>query len=101
LKVVVQQLDQGKAYFFLSYADERMRIPLIETYIYLGSNLREESSAEQVRYFKEPDRFLQTGQTLDDRDLAHCILVGDDTAELILDARGLINALQGHASKDD
>jgi hypothetical protein len=86
----------------LSYFDEELRLPLIETYVYLGQDLLGDKLREvdTISYFKRPDRFLATGYRLESNDLADCIRVGLDTIELVLDLGELITALHAVSARD-
>ena len=57
------ELVIGRCYFLISFLDEEMRIPEIETYIYIGKNLISESdvSDESGWYFQDPESYLKHG----------------------------------------
>lgn len=92
----MKTLQVGECYFMLSYFDEGSRMPLIETYVFLGLNLLPQDNAgtETIRYLREPDSYLERGDALEQSDLGDCIRVGDDTIELVLDLPELLEQLR-------
>ena len=86
----------GSCYFTLSYFDEQLKMPLIETYIFIGVDLLpgEKEAAERTWYFKRPDSFLATQYQLTGAELQECVRFGEDTIELVLELPDLIHKLQ-------
>ncbi len=91
------ELVIGRCYFLISFLDEEMRIPEIETYIYIGKNLISESdvSDESGWYFQDPESYLSVGQFDSSRkDIARDVMrVDDHTLDLLCDLPGLIRRL--------
>jgi hypothetical protein len=58
-----EKLIVGKAYFVQGYFDREGRIPLIDTYIYIGKNLFAEKKSLQSDewFFQDPESFLKNG----------------------------------------
>jgi len=42
----MKKMTPGNCYYMLSYFDEGLRLPLIETYVYLGHDLRGEEARD-------------------------------------------------------
>jgi|GEM_PF-6631584 len=55
-------LKEGGCYFLIGYYDEDLKVPSIETYIYLGRNLRGEHAADERWYFQEAGSFIEGGR---------------------------------------
>tara|TARA_B100000745_G_scaffold300387_2_gene254161 strand:+ start:4809 stop:5201 length:393 start_codon:yes stop_codon:yes gene_type:complete len=51
------ELEKGKAYFDVSYSDDDLIIPNIETLIYVGKDILESGKY----YFQTPDCYFQNG----------------------------------------
>lgn len=91
----MEQFEIGRCYFMLSFADNEGLMPLVETYVYVGTNLTEQDKPPgTTRYFKTPDSYLKSGVRLQKEDFEECIRVGEDTIELMLDLRQLVQQLQ-------
>jgi hypothetical protein len=56
----VPELKIGRAYFCCGYLLERLPVPGIETWIYLGTNIYDEDQASNIRYhyFERPDVYF-------------------------------------------
>jgi len=56
-------MEPGDCYFFISYFDAQMRIPEIETYVYVGKNVLpdDEQSGKDIWYFQHPKTYLSHG----------------------------------------
>jgi hypothetical protein len=52
-----KSLVSGQSYYFVQYSDPNLRNPIVQTYIFLGSNLRE--GDDDVFYFQSPDSYAQ------------------------------------------
>lgn len=94
------QFEMGRCYFMLSFFDNEGRMPLVETYVFIGVNLmeRDQQSSGTTWYYKKPDSYIESGARLEEADLENCIRVGEDTIELMLDLLQLLEQLQGVAS---
>jgi hypothetical protein len=93
-------LKPGRCYFMLSFFDDASKFALIESYVFLGLDLMEGDSSQTERtwYFKDPEQFLTSGYKLDALDQEHCIRVGEDTIELVLDHFQLAEQLKSNAA---
>ena len=80
----------------LSFVDNDGRIPMVETYIYAGTNLMKtvQWSLETTWYFKTPEGYIASGMKLEEANLQDFIRVGKDTIELVLDKAQLVQQLQ-------
>lgn len=92
-----ESLKVGQCYFMVSYLDNSMRIPEIETYIYVGKNLYPEdgNNGRNFWYFQNPETYLKTGAFNEQPPGDHGVL---RAMENILEAMcndfdGLINTL--------
>src|SRR3954447_24674998 len=56
--VTATALEEGKVYFSVQYADEGLLIPIIETWIFVGKNLRP-GITEDCLYFQDVESYLQ------------------------------------------
>jgi len=56
------RLKVGGCYFLLGYFDEDLRLPSIETYIYLGKNILDETEGDARWYFQEAESFVRLGR---------------------------------------
>jgi hypothetical protein len=92
----MKRFEIGGCYFMLSFFDKDGRIPMVETYIYAGTNLMkaDQSSSETTWYFKTPDGYIASGVKLEEENLQSFIRVGEDTVELVLDKTQLVQKLQ-------
>lgn len=90
------QFEIGRCYFMLSFFDGNGRMPLVETYVFIGTNLMEADpkSSETTWYFKKPDSYIESDIRLDQADQESCIRVGADTMELMLDMSQLLQQLK-------
>jgi hypothetical protein len=90
------QFEMGRCYFMLSFFDNEGRMPLVETYVFIGTNLMDQDrkSSGTTWYFKKPDSYIHSGARLEEADLESCIRVGEDTIELMLDMSQLLQQLQ-------
>ena len=88
------QFEMGHCYFMLSFFDNEGRMPLVETYVFIGVNLMEQDQQGTTWYFKKPDGYIKSGARLEKADLKSCIRVGEDTIELMLDMAQLLQQLQ-------
>ena len=57
------ELIENGCYFFVSYSDETMQYPLIETLVYVGVNVLSGDDDEiPMWYFQDPDSFSERGK---------------------------------------
>jgi hypothetical protein len=56
--VTAKVLEQEKVYFSVQFADDDMLIPVMETWVFAGSNLDPED-AENHLYFQDVESYLQ------------------------------------------
>ena len=83
------KLKLGAVYFVISYEDDTLRIPILRTYEYMGTDIYEPSSSpEHVLYFF---RIIGTEGTLE---------LQERNLDLILDTPGVIEALAAWGSKE-
>jgi len=55
---------EGACYFLVGYYDDGMKLPAIETFIYLGKNLLGEAENEERWYFQQAESFVRNGRVL-------------------------------------
>lgn len=87
----------GRCYFLLSYYNDDMSIPDIESYIYVGKNVMpsDKKTKEEWWYFQSPETYLKLGSFFlsdDERDLG-VLRTNSNTLELFCDLEGLIQKL--------
>jgi len=58
------EFKEGACYFLLGYYDDSMKLPAIETFIYLGKNLLGEAEHEERWYFQQAESFVRNGRVL-------------------------------------
>ena len=86
---------KGRCYFMLSFYDEDLEIPLVETYIFAGKNMIKKSRvSEDLWYFKEPDAFIENGAAMTEKDFENCICLDEEHLELVHDLPMLIGKLK-------
>ena len=56
--VIAKELEQGKVYFSVQFADDDMMIPLMETWIFAGRNLNPKMKENHL-YFQDVESYLQ------------------------------------------
>ena len=56
--VTAKVLEQGKVYFSVQFADDDMLIPIMETWVFAGSNLDPEDP-ENHFYFQDVESYVQ------------------------------------------
>ena len=92
----------GGLYFSLFYHDEHLRLPEIETLIYLGENVGS-SDGEPIHSFQTAASFQRNGLwthlSLEQRDAIALRLFGNDALDPICDLDGLIVQLNELSSK--
>lgn len=55
--VTANVLKEGEVYFSVQYVDERLLIPMMETWVFVGKNLR--SEAGECLYFQDVGSYLE------------------------------------------
>src|SRR5262245_10807000 len=55
------ELNEGECYFQIGYSDTVHDIPIIETWIYVGKNLRREPDGSDHWYFQDADSYIKHG----------------------------------------
>lgn len=93
-----EPFEVGSCYFMLSYYDEAMQFPLIESFIFVGRNLDdgEDDFDEATRwFFQDPDSYFESGAfpNIDVNANPRIIVISPDTIELVLDKERLCRAL--------
>lgn len=89
-------LIQGSCYFLVWYYDDDLRIPDIETYIFIGKNVLPSDKEDDERwYFQNPESYLKKGSFIKTNDGSDCGVFRTDqeTLETIYDLEGLIGTL--------
>jgi hypothetical protein len=56
--VTAYALEEGEVYFSVQYADEALLIPIIETWVFVGKNLRPGITGDCL-YFQDVESYLQ------------------------------------------
>ena len=91
------QYREGETYFRLTYPDARMCLPQIETLVFIGKNLGDESDAW---YFEFADSYARSASFT----LQHgaerkvCIVTEHDLSEM-LDLAGLVGELNAASDR--
>ena len=89
----------GNRYFVVSFFDDELQIPNVETYIYVGKSLlpTDRDNNLECWYFQSPDSFLKVG-VFTSKENGGKVLTADDvlcadreTLEMIYDISGLID----------
>lgn len=87
----------GNTYYLVTYADEQLRVPLIETYFYLGTDiLGDQGRPEDTRwYFQEADSYLEDGpyKPGGDGSTKTLLIAASDMLDAFLDIAGLSDEL--------
>jgi len=89
-------LKEGGCYFLIGYYDEDLRVPSIETYIYLGKNLLGETATDERWYFQEAESFVEGGRpaSLENRKNDDILCSPSDHLPDFLDAAQLARLLE-------
>jgi hypothetical protein len=56
--------NEGACYFLLGYYDDDLKLPSIETFIYLGKNLLGELASDERWYFQQAESFVRNGRVV-------------------------------------
>ena len=91
-------LIEGERYFLVWYFDEDMKIPDIETHVYVGKNVFSEPDVpgqDDAWYFQDAGSYVKLGIFTGIQDKSKCeLLKADrDTLESMYDLDGLIQEL--------
>jgi hypothetical protein len=88
------KFEPGQCYFLLGYCDRELRIPDIETYIYLGRNVFGPQS-EDCWYFQEARSFVEHGlvTTTSDANFEHVMTITKEALSNFVDWSTLIAEL--------
>lgn len=89
----IEKFILGNPYFMVSYYDEKIKLPLLETYVFIGKNILK-NEREELWYFKDPDAFISEGYNLTEEMFETSVCLGVDTIELMLDYEELIEKLK-------
>lgn len=94
------QLYESRCYFFLSRPDRWSPVPLIETFIYVGKDLRD--SDKNIWYFQDARSYVEKGPFVDLSDRSGCLTVGiaDELPGGIFTLHGLVSDLQRMKNED-
>jgi hypothetical protein len=84
---------QGRCYFIVSYADEDLRFPLIETYVYVGIDIYPHGSGNKLWYFKQPDAFVKSGNSAEESERNDFVCLDEATLGLVSDIPDLVGKL--------
>ncbi|WP_163833367.1 hypothetical protein [Spartinivicinus ruber] len=86
-----ESLIKGKTYYLIGFYDDALKIPDIETYIYVGKNLLSDDGAW---YFQCPQTFLKQGPFNELPPGDYSVMRADeDTLEMMYDSQGIVNLL--------
>ena len=87
----------GNTYYLIGYFDNNLKIPDVETYIYVGKNVlpSDKNSNGDSWYFQDPSSFLSKGYFYENQNKEGFDIVraDEETLETIFDVSGLINEL--------
>ena len=89
-----ESLEFGKTYFFVGYFDYNLRVPNIETLIFVGLNLDGVKKNNQY-FFQDPSSFLKKGfyKDIENNDEYDVEVWEDDMLESLYSLEDLVNEL--------
>lgn len=90
-------LITGNCYFMVSYFDQEMRFPDIESYIYVGTNLLESDEADNPYwYFQDAESYVEQGvfTQIEDKTSRKLVRADEDALEMFFDYDGLLCVLR-------
>lgn len=95
------KLIKGNCYFIVSYFDDGMCIPDVETYIFVGVNLLEENNDITYWYFQDAESYEKYGEfsQIQDKSSREVLRVDKEALEMIYDYHGLIEVLDETRSR--
>lgn len=64
----VVRFKEGACYFLVGYYDDDLKLPAIDTFIYLGKNLLGEAESEGRWYFQHAESFVRNGRVVPSKD---------------------------------
>lgn len=91
-----RQFSVGNPYYLVTYADEQLSVPVIETYFYLGTNIfADESTDDPCWYFQIADSYLEDGPFKKGNGMSADVLLtaGADMLDSFVDVDELPGAL--------
>lgn len=98
-----ENLIEGNFYFLISYFDDALSIPDIETYIYVGQNLLPSDKGSEIYhwYFQDPETYIEKGAFIESQNKKEIdtLRADQDTLETMYDIEGLISELSKLRSK--
>ena len=87
----------GRAYFIAGYCDEDMRVPDIDTYIFIGKNMADgdDNRNQDSWYFQTPSSYFAEGIITEIKGNVEdkILLLGSDVLDMVYDLEGLIEFL--------
>lgn len=92
-----QSLKVGTCYFLVTYSDHKLQIPKIDSLIYVGKNLLDSRTGNDIWYFQDAESYLTNGSfnVSNNKDPNRRVIVADDeeSLDIYLDLDGLIEEL--------
>ena len=87
------QLKEGRCYFSLEFCEQEMRFPCVQTYVYIGKNLKNRKGEKW--YFQDAESYVTRGGASSFPKAARAALVmaGEDAVNHMFDLAGLAEAL--------
>jgi hypothetical protein len=86
----------GNCYFLVSYFDQGMRFPDIETYVFVGSNLLEGDAGDvSYWYFQDAESYAEQGifTQIEDKASREVMRADEEALEMFFDYDGLFDVL--------
>jgi hypothetical protein len=77
----MKQFTKDKIYFRLLFSDANMKVPLIETFVFVGENLSNEDIRE-VLYFRPAADFVRYGMMMSNEGSPMVCFDADDAARV-------------------
>lgn len=90
------QFSIGQCYFHLSFFDKELRLPEIETYVFIGEVT---SSGSRVWYFKNPESFVLRGIRQERQDRGETLGVDEDVISSFIGIDELMKQLKAVARR--
>ena len=94
-----RQFTEGEVYFRVTYPDNSMFYPKVESLVFVGKDLSDEDT-EETWYFQFAGDYARSGSIVDSSggDRRAVLATRDDILDM-LDLEGLIDALRGAARR--
>lgn len=92
----------GNCYFLVSYFDQEMRFPDIETYVFVGINLLEgKAEGGSYWYFQDAESYVEQGifTQIEDKTSREVMRADKDGLEMFFDYDGLFDVLEEGRSR--